>query len=87
MIHETWAFQSDGSSFRSCVHLDHFNSVVRPHLNASPDEYTLHRIKLGVAEGKDDMPPQDSFPMDANMDMMGGGQYIISSLPGRPLLH
>lgn len=43
---------------------------------ASSDEYTLHRIKLGVPEGVDDIPTQDSFPMDANMDMMGGGEYV-----------
>ena len=40
----------------------------------SADQYTLHRIKLGVPEGIEDMSPQDSFPMDANMDMMGGGE-------------
>ncbi|KAG8989648.1 ccr4 associated factor [Tulasnella sp. 427] len=45
---------------------------------ASSDHYTLHRIKLGVPEGVDDAPTQDSFPMDANMDMMGGGEYETS---------
>lgn len=52
---------------------------------ASSDEYTLHRIKLGVPEGVDDIPTQDSFPMDANMDMMGGVDFRKGCYVGQEL--
>jgi folate-binding Fe-S cluster repair protein YgfZ len=40
---------------------------------APPEKYTLHRVLNGVPEGIVDMPPEDAFPMEANMDLMGGG--------------
>ena len=35
--------------------------------------YVLHRIMNGVPEGMDDIPPGEAFPMDSNLDIMGGG--------------
>jgi len=49
------------------------------------EAYTRHRIKRGVPEGKDDMQPQDSFPMDANMDMMGGIDFRKGCYVGQEL--
>lgn len=34
--------------------------------------YTLHRILHGVPEGNDDIPPMHAFPMESNLDVMGG---------------
>lgn len=36
------------------------------------EDYTLHRIIHGVPEGPTDIPPGQAFPMDSNMDFMGG---------------
>jgi transferase CAF17, mitochondrial len=36
------------------------------------DDYTLHRILHGVPEGISDIPPMHAFPMDSNLDVMGG---------------
>lgn len=38
----------------------------------TPDDYTLHRISLGVPEGPIDIPPMHAFPMESNLDIMGG---------------
>lgn len=38
----------------------------------SESEYLLHRIALGVPEGIDDIVPMHAFPMESNLDMMGG---------------
>lgn len=48
---------------------------------ASQDDYVLHRILHGVPEGVDDIPPMQAFPMDSNMDIMGGR---MCCLPDRP---
>lgn len=39
---------------------------------ASSDAYILHRILRGVPEGIVDIPPLQAFPMDSNLDIMGG---------------
>ena len=39
---------------------------------ASEDAYILHRILHGVPEGSTDIPPMHAFPMDSNLDVMGG---------------
>ena len=42
------------------------------------EEYVIHRILKGVPEGSDDIPPLQAFPMDSNIDVMGGGECIPS---------
>lgn len=37
--------------------------------------YLLHRFQHGVPEGTKDIPPQQAFPMDSNLDIMGGREY------------
>jgi folate-binding Fe-S cluster repair protein YgfZ len=38
-------------------------------------DYLLHRITLGVPEGIDDIVPMHAFPMESNLDMMGGCKW------------
>ena len=38
----------------------------------SADDYHLHRILHGVPEGIVDIPPMHAFPMESNLDVMGG---------------
>jgi len=38
----------------------------------STDDYRLHRILHGVPEGIVDIPPMHAFPMESNLDAMGG---------------
>lgn len=39
---------------------------------ASHDDYTLHRVLHGVPEGTTDIVPMHAFPMESNLDIMGG---------------
>ncbi|KAI9067627.1 Aminomethyltransferase folate-binding domain-containing protein [Trametes sanguinea] len=52
---------------------------------ASSDDYLLHRILLGVPEGVDDIPPMQAFPMDSNMDIMGGLDFRKGCYVGQEL--
>lgn len=45
---------------------------------ASSDAYTYNRILHAVPEGIDDIPPMKAFPMESNLDMMGGCKLTIS---------
>jgi len=38
----------------------------------SENDYLLHRIALGVPEGSTDIIPMNAFPMESNIDIMGG---------------
>jgi hypothetical protein len=38
----------------------------------SAEDYVLHRLLHGVPEGLPDIPPMQAFPMDSNLDAMGG---------------
>lgn len=49
---------------------------VEGHDVAEPEAYLLHRILHGVPEGSTDIPPTQSFPMDSNMDVMGGREFL-----------
>jgi len=49
---------------------------VSDHDVASSDVYTLHRILRGVPEGQIDMPAMQAFPMDSNLDVMGGRNSV-----------
>lgn len=51
----------------------------------SEAEYTLHRILHGVPEGQDDIVPQHAFPMDSNMDLMGGLDFRKGCYVGQEL--
>lgn len=42
----------------------------------STDDYHLHRILHGVPEGIVDILPMHAFPMESNVDAMGGCKSI-----------
>ncbi|CAE6504981.1 unnamed protein product [Rhizoctonia solani] len=48
-------------------------------------QFTLHRILHGVPEGRDDIVPQHAFPMDSNMDLMGGLDFRKGCYVGQEL--
>ncbi|KIY51581.1 Aminomethyltransferase folate-binding domain-containing protein [Fistulina hepatica ATCC 64428] len=49
------------------------------------DAYTLHRIMHGVPEGFTDMPPTHAFPMESNLDIMGGLDFRKGCYVGQEL--
>ena len=53
---------------------------VGTHDTATEDDYTMHRIVRGVPEGSREIIPGGSFPMEANLDVMGGGTCPISTI-------
>ncbi|KAI0722962.1 Aminomethyltransferase folate-binding domain-containing protein [Earliella scabrosa] len=52
---------------------------------ASSDAYLLHRISHGVPEGSTDIPPMHAFPMDSNLDLMGGLDFRKGCYVGQEL--
>ncbi|CAE7093006.1 unnamed protein product [Rhizoctonia solani] len=48
-------------------------------------QFTLHRILHGVPEGRDDIVPHQAFPMDSNMDLMGGLDFRKGCYVGQEL--
>ena len=46
----------------------------------SAETYLLHRLSQGVPEGSVDIPPEQAFPMDSNMDVMGGCEFSRTSV-------
>ncbi|KAJ6515960.1 Aminomethyltransferase folate-binding domain-containing protein [Mycena sanguinolenta] len=55
------------------------------HEVAFPEAYTLHRILHGVPEGHTDMPAMQAFPMDSNLDFMGGLDFRKGCYVGQEL--
>ncbi|KAF8913839.1 hypothetical protein CPB84DRAFT_1757681 [Gymnopilus junonius] len=51
----------------------------------SNEEYILHRISNGVPEGIVDVPPMQAFPMDSNLDVMGGLDFRKGCYVGQEL--
>lgn len=39
-------------------------------------EYHHHRLKMGVAEGLEEIPIGACFPLEYNLDYLNGGVYI-----------
>ncbi|KAG5638998.1 hypothetical protein H0H81_007906 [Sphagnurus paluster] len=55
------------------------------HELGTPDAYTLHRILHGVPEGQTDLPAMQAFPMESNMDIMGGLDFRKGCYVGQEL--
>lgn len=55
------------------------NLNLKEHLGSveegSSDDYAIHRYKLGVCEGTVELPPEKSFPLEANCDYMHGVSF------------
>ncbi|KAL4241333.1 putative transferase CAF17, mitochondrial [Abortiporus biennis] len=51
----------------------------------SESDYILHRILRGVPEGVTDIIPGHSFPMESNMDLMGGLDFRKGCYVGQEL--
>ncbi|KAF9452490.1 Aminomethyltransferase folate-binding domain-containing protein [Macrolepiota fuliginosa MF-IS2] len=49
------------------------------------DDYLLHRIALGVPEGSSDIVPMQAFPMESNLDIMGGLDFRKGCYVGQEL--
>ena len=54
------------------------------HDTVTEEDYTIHRIVLGVPEGSREIIPGASFPMEANFDVMGGGTFFVIILQLTP---
>ena len=39
--------------------------------------YHMHRIRLGIPEGPDDLIPGTSIPLESNLDYMGGSMSVL----------
>ena len=52
------------------------------HDEGVPDDYLLHRIIHGIPEGVNDIPPLQAFPMESNMDVMGGCEFSLNNALG-----
>ncbi|KAL0949762.1 hypothetical protein HGRIS_009801 [Hohenbuehelia grisea] len=50
-----------------------------------PSAYLAHRIAHGVPEGIDDITPHAAFPMDCNLDIMGGLDFRKGCYVGQEL--
>ncbi|KAI0069056.1 Aminomethyltransferase folate-binding domain-containing protein [Artomyces pyxidatus] len=55
------------------------------HEEGSDDDYLLHRIMHGVPEGANDIVPMQAFPMDSNLDIMGGLDFRKGCYTGQEL--
>ena len=40
-------------------------------------EYDVHRAKLGVCEGVDEIPPGNAMPLEYNIAYLNGGIYVL----------
>ncbi|KAI6119408.1 hypothetical protein EDD16DRAFT_1885053 [Pisolithus croceorrhizus] len=55
------------------------------HDTLGSDTYLLHRILHGVPEGAVDIPPLHAFPIESNLDMMGGVDFRKGCYVGQEL--
>ena len=53
------------------------NSV---NLYQTAEHYRDHRLRLGVAEGVEEILPGNSFPLEYNLDYLNGGLYYYCQL-------
>lgn len=51
------------------------------HDTVTEEDYMIHRIVRGVPEGSQEIIPGASFPMETNLDVMGGGTFLFFILP------
>ncbi|KAJ7228728.1 Aminomethyltransferase folate-binding domain-containing protein [Mycena pura] len=77
--------RAPGMGKRVLVRKGDVPAEVSSHDISSSDAYTLHRIVHGVPEGLTDMPAMQAFPMDSNLDFMGGLDFRKGCYVGQEL--
>ncbi|KAJ7047436.1 Aminomethyltransferase folate-binding domain-containing protein [Mycena alexandri] len=77
--------RAPGMGNRLLVRKGDLPAAASSHLVATSDAYTLHRILHGVPEGLTDMPAMQAFPMDSNLDFMGGLDFRKGCYVGQEL--
>jgi len=55
------------------------------HDTVTEEDYTIHRIVRGIPEGSREIIPGASFPMEANLDVMGGVDFRKGCYVGQEL--
>ena len=40
-------------------------------------EYHIHRMKCGIAESTEELPPGQCLPFEVNLDFMNGGMKVL----------
>lgn len=77
-----------------CNSFDQFKTILLPYSDrfnwdevseASIDEYTLYRHRLGVGEGLFDHPPDGCFPLEDNADLLNGVSFTKGCYLGQEL--
>ncbi|TRM68061.1 hypothetical protein BD626DRAFT_424666 [Schizophyllum amplum] len=77
--------RAPGMGTRLLVRKGNKPEAATDHDMASSDAYKLHRILHGVPEGTSDITPSQAFPMDSNMDVMGGLNFRKGCYVGQEL--
>ncbi|KAI0269266.1 hypothetical protein BC834DRAFT_820528 [Gloeopeniophorella convolvens] len=94
-VWESWPWGAEGEAFldrrangmgvRRLVKKGDRPQEAATHDEGTPDDYLLHRIVRGVPEGSTDIPPMQAFPMDSNLDVMGGVDFRKGCYVGQEL--
>jgi len=77
--------RADGMGLRRLVRKGDRPQETSTHDEGVPDDYLLHRIIHGVPEGVNDISPMQAFPMESNMDVMGGLDFRKGCYVGQEL--
>ncbi|KAF8897474.1 Aminomethyltransferase folate-binding domain-containing protein [Infundibulicybe gibba] len=80
-----WDRRAPGMGRRLLVKKGDRPQDAETHDVATQDAYTLHRILRGVPEGAVDMQAMQAFPMDSNLDVMGGLDFRKGCYVGQEL--
>ncbi|KIK06763.1 hypothetical protein K443DRAFT_674047 [Laccaria amethystina LaAM-08-1] len=74
-----------GMGRRHLLKADQAFKVLRDYETVDSEAYLLHRILHGVPEGDTDIPAMTAFPMDSNLDAMGGLDFRKGCYVGQEL--
>ncbi|KAG2369870.1 hypothetical protein BDR07DRAFT_1447263 [Suillus spraguei] len=71
--------RAPGMGKRMLVRKGEMPADASTHELAGKDAYSLHRIMHGVPEGSVDIQPMHAFPIESNLDAMGGRMFLFVS--------
>ncbi|KAF7977654.1 hypothetical protein HWV62_3082 [Athelia sp. TMB] len=77
--------RAEGMGLRMLVQKGEKPKQSSSHDLALSESYTLNRILHAVPEGVEDIPPMKAFPMESNLDMMGGLDFRKGCYVGQEL--